>query len=367
MNARSFSLLLFTGLVVFSCQKKELPLAFAAITAEVETEPVRLAVGEDAADDPSIWVHPGDASKSLIFGTVKGFGIESYDLKGNRVHGYPIGNPNNIDVAYKFLFQDGTARDIVGCSEREKNVIRLFAIDSVSGHLTSIESAPLKSSVDEIYGFCFYRSRSTGMLYAFANGKNGVVEQWLLQPENGNSISGKVVRKLRVNTQPEGMVADEALGLLYVGEEDRGVWRFEAEPGKATSGTLLPKSGQDNPNIAYDVEGLCIFPTSDSSGYLLVSSQGNYSYAVFEKLPPNRYLGSFVVADGQEIDGSGETDGIDVCPRNLGGPFAGGIFVVQDGENTHANGKPAPQNFKYVAWKSIQRVIDGFAPNQSAI
>jgi 3-phytase len=37
--------------------------------ARVETEPVPSS--GDAADDPAIWVHPGDPARSLVLGTDK--------------------------------------------------------------------------------------------------------------------------------------------------------------------------------------------------------------------------------------------------------------------------------------------------------
>src|SRR5262245_62124935 len=52
--------------------------AFAAVDAEVsstlETEPFFDSDDADA-DDPAIWVHPGDTSKSIVVGTLKNGGL----------------------------------------------------------------------------------------------------------------------------------------------------------------------------------------------------------------------------------------------------------------------------------------------------
>ena len=61
-----------------------------------------------------------------------------------------------------------------------------------------------------------------------------------------------------------------------------------AEPDGSDRRTLLDKSGESNPNIAYDVEGLALYKINGSGGYLLASSQGNFSYAVFERGGENR-------------------------------------------------------------------------------
>ncbi|MBK8426943.1 MAG: phytase [Lewinellaceae bacterium] len=68
----------------------------------------------------------------------------------------------------------------------------------------------------------------------------------------------KLVRP-NCDSQTEGMVADEDFGVLYVGEEDKGIWKMLAEPDGGNRRTLLNTSGEDNPNIAYDVEGLTRF------------------------------------------------------------------------------------------------------------
>lgn len=341
-------------LVLCFCEKK-VPTNntnFPSFTADAETEHVRLAIEDDAADDPSIWVNPQDSSKSLIIGTVKHYGIEVYDLQGKRLQSYPTGDPNNIDVTYDFVLNNGEHVDLVGCSERSKNEIYLYSIQSQDGTLRPLQAAPIKSSVDEVYGFCFYRSSIDSAHYAFVNGKNGQLEQWLLQPSGSDRISAKMIRTFKVSSQPEGMVADPTYGVLYVGEEDKGIWRVEIENKTTTKVSYITQSGQDNPNITFDVEGLCLYATSDSTGYLLASVQGNNSYAAFERKAPNRYLGSFSIADGK-IDGTAETDGIEVCSHNLGAPFNQGLFVVQDGFNVHADGKAAPQNFKLIALAKI--------------
>jgi 3-phytase len=79
------------------------------------------------------------------------------------------------------------------------------------------------------------------------------------------------------------MVADDALGTLFVGVEDEGFYRFDALPTGSSRGTLLEASTAENPAIAYDVEGLALYAPNDSTGYLVASSQGNNSYAVFER------------------------------------------------------------------------------------
>jgi 3-phytase len=66
----------------------------------------------------------------------------------------------------------------------------------------------------------------------------------------------------------------------------------------------------------------------------------------------NRYLATFEIADG-EIDGTRDTDGIDVTTVPLGSGFSLGLLVAQDGRNDDGN-----QNFKLVP---LDRVLAGGA------
>ena len=123
----------------------------------------------------------------------------------------------------------------------------------------------------------------------------------------------------------------------------------------AVDGTIIANSSEENPNFKYDIEGLAIYATDSVNGYLIASSQGNYSYAVFERQGDNRYIGSFRIVGGQ-IDGVEETDGIDVSNVPLGADYPAGIFVVQDGYN-YENEKLVSQNYKYISWEKIEALF----------
>ena len=48
-------------------------------------ETVPVATTGDSMDDPAVWVHPTDPSRSLVLGNNKRAALETYDLAGNRV------------------------------------------------------------------------------------------------------------------------------------------------------------------------------------------------------------------------------------------------------------------------------------------
>ncbi len=326
------------------------------VLAVAETPAVQARTGDDAADDPAIWVNPLDSSKSAIIGTVKKYGLEVYDLQGKLLHSYKTGNPNNVDVRPGFPLANGNTVDLAACSDRSTNEILVFKINPADASLKLISGGRIKSALGEVYGICFYKSLKNNAFYIFLNGKDGTVEQYELMPFGQDEVTAKLVRTLKLQSQPEGMVADDQLGVAYFGEEDKGIWKVDAEPDSQGAPEFVPNSGAENPKLAYDIEGLCIYASSDSTGYLIASSQGNNSYAVFERQGINRYLGSFTIGDGA-FDGTYDTDGIDVTASNLGGVFEKGVFVAQDGDNRDEKLKAQPQNFKLVPAIEVLKAV----------
>lgn len=348
---------LFTIVGYASCKRssegsKEASEKIKLLTAaRFETTPMPANFNDDAADDPAIWVNSKNLEGSRIVGTDKKGGLAVYNLKGEQLFYYPHGLMNNVDVRYGFVLGNDTV-DLVCASNRSNQTISVYAINE-DGSLINIAGNLMQSAMqDEVYGFCMYRSPVSYKYYAFVNSKSGEVEQWELKAVDGK-IEGCRVRTFSLGTQVEGMVADDENQTLFVGEEVAGIWKFDAEPDGGVVGTKLAMSSmEENENICYDIEGLAIYYLPNGEGYLVASSQGNYSYAVFKRQSPHDYLGSFRIADGV-VDGAEETDGLEIYSFQLNDDFRHGLLVVQDGFNTDEAGKDEPQNFKLVAWENV--------------
>jgi 3-phytase len=316
---------------------------FEEVMAVLETDPVSADPEDDAADDPAIWVHPLEPMKSLVFGSDKKKGLDVFNMSGERINTYEVGRINNVDVRQD-VFQ---GIDIVAGSNRTTNATDVWRIEASDGTLVHLGS--IASDLPDVYGFCLYHHVQSGEVFAFINSKTGRVEQWRLNLTN-DSVRGEKVRELNLGKQVEGMVADDMKQQLYVGVEVAGVYLFDANADADVNAKFLPMTSEENQMIAYDVEGLAIF-SNDDVDYLIVSSQGNDSYAVFDRMRDHRYVGSFKVVDGA-VDGSQETDGIEACSSGFGSVFPDGLFICQDGFNYEGETKVA-QNFKLVSWRDI--------------
>lgn len=327
------------------------PSPFAALPAMVETTPMP-SFG-DAADDPAIWVHPTDPAASLVVGTDKRGGLAVYDMTGRQLQYLAVGRVNNVDLRSGFRLA-GQEISLVAASNRTDRSLGLYRLDPATRQLSDIAAGLQPTGLDDPYGLCLYRSPRDGSTYAFINDSDGRMRQWRLI-ETGDRVRAERVRDFALATQPEGCLADDVHGWLYVGEEDVGVWRFGAEPDAGEARTPVAMVA-GNPALKDDVEGIALYDLGGGEGYLVVSSQGNDSYVVFERIGDNRYLGSFAVVANAElgIDGASETDGLDVSSANLGPGFEAGAVVVQDGRNVLPD---ETQNFKYLPWSAVAAAL----------
>jgi 3-phytase len=318
--------------------------------ADLETEPVGSPEDEDAADDPAIWYNEADPAASLILGTDKKAGLYVYDLNGKVLQYREIGMINNVDLRDGFRYQ-GKEVVLVAGSNRSNNCITLMLIDKQTG-LLSDSLINIPSGVDEVYGISCFHDLGRDAFFVFVNGKGGLLEQWEILGKQG--LEANLLRTVQLSSQPEGMVCHDQKALLYVGVEQEGVFYMDARPQGDNRLRLLPGSDDSNPDIAYDIEGLALF-SHKGSDYLIASSQGSFSYAIFSLEGKGSYLRSFILSDNY-IDGVEETDGIDVVTYHLNNRFPQGLLVAQDGFNTDG-WKARSQNFKYVSFQKVLELL----------
>ena len=318
-------------------------------TAKVQTDPV--PTEGDAADDPAIWIHPEDASKSLILGTDKKGGLHAYALNGSERQVVSIGSrPNNVDILYGFGLA-GRKTDLaiasVGKGSKSSGV-KVWMIDPSDGTLAETGQGPTFRVFDggDPYGLCTYRSPRDGAAYIFVTDREGAVEQYRLDPstEPTAALRATRVRAFQVGSQAEGIVADRERARLYVAEEDVGIWEYGAEPGDGAIRRATARVGKHG--LTADVEGLALYYAPDGKGYLLASSQGSSTVNVYERSGDHAYVATIDPRAG-DTDDVAHTDGLDVTNERISSRFPKGLLVLQDGENA------GRQNFKLFAWDDV--------------
>ena len=309
-------------------------LLYKEVIANVETEPV--FAGDDAADDMCVLENFNNPEKSLIISSDKKYGIIVYDLDGVKLYDYEVGRINNVDILPSRSIQN---KYIVAGTNRTYNSIDIYLFNS-KGELENLILRKEIPSLKDVYGVTFYRDEFN--TYLFISDKKGNVEQWSYNNDEVNSEL-KFVRKLRFSSLVEGLVADESKGKIYMGQERKGIWELNASPKLEEDKKLIFKK---NKYFKPDFEGLTIRDDGDGKGYLITSVQGSNGYLIIDRNSLKAKM-FFRIIDGNKIDGTTETDGIDVSSIKTS-KFPNGFFIAQDDDNDGLN-----QNFKLVDWNKI--------------
>lgn len=352
MRKLSFALLPLLPLAACATAEREEPVEAriaratpaVTVTARGETTPVGTA-NADAADDPAIWRNAADPAQSLIVGTDKKAGLYVYGLDGKTRDFLDAGRVNNVDLREGVSIQ-GKPGILVVASDRNDIAhakLALFRLDPATAKLTAL--GKVDGGSGEAYGICLYRAGAAA--HAFIVLKDGTVNQVAIDAF-GATPAGWIVRTLKLGTQSEGCAVDDRTGILYVAEEDVGLWRFDARPDGAA--TPVKIAAADGRNLVADAEGVAIAPSGERDGYVIVSSQGDNAYTLY-RMRDDSYAGRFRIVDGA-VGGAEETDGIDLVLGDFGPAYPGGLFIAQDGHNA-----AAAQNFKLVAWDDVVKAL----------
>jgi 3-phytase len=330
------------------------------------------------------------------------------------------GRFNNVDLVYGFRL-GGRRVDLAVVTDRGSDRLRAFAIDpgaAAAGdpplHDVTASDAPLVFSADQAevnqqttaYGLAAWHDRRAGAAWAFVSQRHRRVVAKARLVADGGRVTYRVVASLTLpgsfrlpdgtswepcgepgeQPQVEGMVVDTRAKVLYAAQEDVGVWRMGVDLGR-TRPTLVDRvrelsvpasfdeaeeecvvdwsadPGFGGRHLSADAEGLTIYYGRGRRGYLLASSQGDSTFAVYQRTGANRFLGGYRIVDTGAVDGVQDSDGAAVVNLPLGRCFPAGLLVVHDGENTPEvagpDGEPrANTNFKYVAWPDLAAAFD---------
>ncbi len=309
----------------------------------VETDSFVPVGTTDIADDSAIYANPTSPELSVVVAdnkddVVGGLGV--FDMQGKLLQFRQDGMIGNVDLRTDFPF-GGKQIVLVGANNRTNNSIQFWQLDPVARQL----SAPIgetATTISENYGFCLYHSATSGKFYAFVTQftSPSTLEQYELG-ENAGKVTATKVRAFDVGSITEGCVADDELGRLYVAQEDVALWRYGAEPTAGSTRTAVGTVGDGN--LAADLEGLSLAKGPGTTGYLVISVQGESRFVTYDR-ETNAHLNGFSVGASGSIDAVSECDGLDISTANLGPGFTKGALVVHDGDNTSG----VTSNLKYI-------------------
>ncbi|MDY8135042.1 phytase [Aquimarina sp. 2201CG5-10] len=315
-------ILLTITILFFSCAKK-LPV----IAPDIISEKVQFDT-----DDPAIWLHPTDPSKSIVFGTDKdtngaiyAFDLEGKIIKDKMIRG--IKYPNNIDLEYGFKLNDSTTIDIIVFTERERNRIRVFSVPDMK----PLDKGGFPVFEDETdielrrpMGISLYKDAVNNNISAIVSRKSGPVTNYLYQYQiksDSLGVHANFIRKFGKFSgvkEIEAIAIDDELGYVYYSDEGVGIRKYYANPAKGNEEISI--FGGDY--FKDDIEGIAITRKPNKEGVIIVSDQQKGQFNIF-----SRSDNSFIKAVNL---GTEETDGCDVITAPLNTTFKRGLFVAMN-------------------------------------
>jgi len=328
-----------------SSQPAPKPAPATPITADNFTDAVT-----DDADDPAIWLHPTDLSRSLIIGTNKVAAPKGalvvFGLDGRtRQTVAGIDRPNNVDIEQGVVL-NGRTMDLAITTERLQHRLRVFEIAVDGSGISQIGIVPVldgqTGDFSEPMGLALYKRPSDGVLFAIVAPKLGPASNYLWQyridGDGAGGITGTFVRRFgnfsEKAAEPgefgeiEAMVVDDALGYVYYSDERYGIHKWHADPDHADASRELAVFGLEGYQM--DREGLGLYVKPDGTGYLVSTDQipTGSVYKLYrregEPGDPHRHV---VIAEANtNVD---ETDGLEVTSTPLPG-FPNGLVVAMN-------------------------------------
>lgn len=329
-------------------------LAQEPVIPTFESDPVLTWNG---ADDAAIWIHPTDPASSFFIGADKNTTgrLELYNMDGTFFWGTPSNTRyNNVDVMYNYVF-NGDTIDMVIAGNNTSHFIDFYRVDADNRTLIDITGST-DCGFSNLYGFMVHHDLCTEEYYAFLTRRtsDGYCYQYRFFNNETGGIDTELIRIIdNLPTRTEGMVADYMLGHLYIAEESMGIWKYQTDPESGNDRVLM--DSVSGPNLSASVEGLTIYYSDDSTGYLISASQGASDYQVYTREEGNEFLGAFelIANDAENIDAVIHQDGIDVLSYPIPGFFNSGVFITQDTENIGGF-----SNYKIVPWENIANALE---------
>jgi 3-phytase len=322
-------------------QSKEL------ITPLVITERVK-----HDSDDPAIWIHPTEPSRSLIIGTDKDsdgalfvFDLEGRIIPDKTVRG--LKRPNNVDVEYGLVLK-GEPVDIAVVTERLANKIRIYRLPQmVEIRQGGVEVFAEQAQRDPM-GVALYKRPRDGSIYAIVGRKSGptgggYLWQYRLEDDGAGGIKATKVREFGIwsgKLEIEAIAVDDHHGYVYYADEGVGIRKYHADPDAPQANAELALFGSTG--LAEDREGISIYEVDQSTGYILVSDQGANRFHIYrrEGEPGRSHQHQLVKTVMVKANNS---DGSEVTSAALNAKFPVGLFVAMSDEGT----------FHFYSWKDI--------------
>ncbi|MGO0577926.1 phytase [Ornithinimicrobium panacihumi] len=321
------------------------------------------------------------------------------------------GRYNNVDVAYDVPL-GGEPVDVAVVSDRYNDQVRFWVIDPDGARadqpLTEVTAVELpflfhadREGVDTeqtAYGLAVWQPRQGGT-YVVVTQEGTTAITLVKVAEREGRLGYEPVDTIEmpgsfplpdgttwvpceepgVGPQFEGVAVDRQTGTLFAAQEDVGLWSIKVTPKGFRGKTNLIDTVRDfgihdaydeeteecspvDPEavgfggnlLEADAEGVDIYYGRGATGYVVVSSQGESTFAVYQRQGNHEPVGSFRVRGVAGVDDIHGSDGLAIASRPVG-DYTRGLLVTHDEPESGpgVDEEQDPTNFSYVDWGQV--------------
>lgn len=325
------------------------------------------------------------------------------------------GRYNNVDIAYDVLL-GGELVDVAVVSDRYNDQVRFWVIDPAGARadqpLTEVTAAELpflfhpdRDGVDTeqtAYGLAVWQPPQGGTYVVVTQeGTTAITLVRVVEVDGGlgyapvdtitmpdsfalpDGTTWVPCEEPGVGPQFEGVAVDRRTGTLFAAQEDVGLWEIKVGTKGFTGKPSLvdtvkdfgihdvfdeeteecepvdpAATGYGGDLLEADAEGVDLYYGKGATGYVVVSSQGDDTFAVYERQGRHRPVGSFTIRGVDGVDDVNGSDGLAIASRPVG-RFTQGLLVSHDEPET-SPGVDEDQdatNFSYVQWGDVARAL----------
>ena len=308
------------------------------IAPTLKTEPVQFDT-----DDPAVWYNASDPSKSLVLGTDKevGGGLYVFDLQGKIQDSLSVKGlsyPNNVYVEYGVRLNDSMTLDIAVTVERPLGHVRIFScpdMQPLDGGGLPVFEMETDSLLRRPMGVALYKHPGTAEVHLIVSRKQGPTDgsylaQYAILPADSNRFRLELVRQFGAfsggESEIEAIMVDDALGYVYYSDEMKGIRKYHADPAKGNDELALFGTN----DFKEDREGIALWPTSDTDGYIVISDQQDLSFNVYPRNPEGH---THQLLTNWKLS-TVETDGCEILAKPLNSTFPQGVMVAMSEDTT---------------------------------
>ncbi len=297
------------------------------VPVSARTEPAALG----AAADTGLWP-VGDRAVVLV---AEGEGgLSTYSIEGQRLQNHGQVQAGMVDV-----LRDGQSAPAAAfVYDGATSTLSPWRLLGANGEMEALEAEPIQVA-DELTGLCSYRSRLSGAWFLYGTTDEGLLHHWEVWSADGH-WRNRLLRTIPAGKGAGFCAVDPGAGMLYLGDEELGIWRFGAEPEADTTRELVDLVAPRGA-LGEEIKGMAVYAAGDDLAYLLAADAGEGYVSVYA-LPDGEYAGAFTV------DGLSEAEGM----AALSTPEGGWLAVADEDASDGAT------EISLLPWTSVAASLD---------